>query len=112
MVAELEPVPLLPPGVHIQVDGRLDEDVWKVAPSYADWVQKEPDEGTPAINDTRVWLLYDDEALYVGVINYDDTVNPVAPRAEGCVRRDLEVDGHVIVLVRLGWDAKPPAVSA
>ncbi len=81
----------LPPGVHIRVDGRLDEDVWKVAPSYADWVQKEPDEGTPAINDTRVWLLYDDEALYVGVINYDEDPASIA---RNMARRDAAYAGR------------------
>jgi len=35
-------------------------------------VQKEPVEGAPAVNDSRVWLLYDNDALYVGAINYDD----------------------------------------
>ena len=81
----------LPAGVEVRVDGRLDEEVWQVAPSYADWVQKEPDEGTPAINDTRVWLLYDDEALYVGVINYDDAPGSIA---RNMARRDAVYSGR------------------
>jgi hypothetical protein len=59
----------LDPNTIIEVDGRLDEAVWETAPSYANWVQKEPVEGAPAINDSRVWLLYDENALYVGAIN-------------------------------------------
>lgn len=81
----------LPEGVEIRVDGRLDEEVWQVAPSYSDWVQKEPDEGAPAINDTQVWLLYDDEALYVGVINHDDAPGSIA---RNMARRDAVYSGR------------------
>jgi Domain of unknown function (DUF5916)/Carbohydrate family 9 binding domain-like len=81
----------LPPGVSIRVDGRLDEDVWQEAPSYADWVQKEPVEGAPAINDARVRLLYDDNALYVGVINYD---SDPASIARNMARRDAAYAGR------------------
>jgi hypothetical protein len=81
----------LPSGVTVQVDGRLDEDVWERAPSYADWVQKEPSEGSPAVNDSRVWLLYDESALYVGVINYD--ADP-ASIARNMARRDAAYAGR------------------
>jgi hypothetical protein len=81
----------LPEGAEIRVDGRLDEDVWSAAPSYADWVQKEPDEGSPALNDSRVWLLYDDEALYVGVINYDEDPSSIA---RNMARRDAAYAGR------------------
>jgi hypothetical protein len=81
----------LPEGVSIQVDGRLDEDVWQAAPSYADWVQKEPVEGSPALNDSRVWLLYDENALYVGVINYDDEPHGIA---RNMARRDAPYAGR------------------
>ena len=81
----------LPEGVTIQMDGRLDEDVWDVAPSYADWIQKEPEEGAPALNDTRAWLLYDDDALYVGVINYDEDPAGIA---RNMARRDAPYAGR------------------
>ena len=75
----------------IDLDGRLDEAVWDVAPSYADWVQKEPVEGTPAINDTRVWLLYDESSLYVGAINYDEDPTSIA---RNMARRDAGYAGR------------------
>lgn len=81
----------LPEGVAIRVDGRLDEAVWEEAPSYADWVQKEPVEGAPAVNDSRVWLLYDDDALYVGVINYDEDPASIA---RNMARRDAPYAGR------------------
>ena len=81
----------LDPGASIRVDGRLDESVWEAAPSYADWVQKEPEEGSPAINDTRFWLLYDESALYVGAINYDEDPSGIA---RNMARRDASYAGR------------------
>ncbi len=81
----------LPADVELRIDGRLDEEVWQQAPSYADWVQKEPVEGAPALNDTRVWLLYDEQALYVGVINYDDDPAHIA---RNMARRDASYAGR------------------
>lgn len=78
-------------GVSIEVDGRLDEAVWEAAPSYADWVQKEPVEGAPAINDTRVWLLYDESSLYVAAINYDEDPTTIA---RNMARRDAGYAGR------------------
>src|SRR5688572_8530279 len=48
------------------VDGRLDEGVWATASAAEGFVQKQPDEGAPALDDSEVRFLYDDRALYVG----------------------------------------------
>src|SRR5687767_15061835 len=48
------------------VDGRLDEGVWGTALAAAGFVQKQPEEGAPALDDSEVRFLYDDRALYVG----------------------------------------------
>ena len=53
------------------VDGILDEAVWQQATPLADFVQTEPQEGSPASERTEVRLLYDDAYVYVGVIWFD-----------------------------------------
>ena len=53
------------------VDGTLDEAVWQQATPLADFVQTEPQEGSPASERTEVRLLYDDAYVYVGVICFD-----------------------------------------
>jgi hypothetical protein len=53
------------------IDGILDEAVWQLGEPLSDFVQSEPTEGAPASERTEVRLLYDDQALYVGVICYD-----------------------------------------
>jgi hypothetical protein len=57
----------------ITLDGSLNEEVWKTAEAATDFVQAEPHEGQPATERTEVRLLYDREALYVGVRCYDAT---------------------------------------
>jgi hypothetical protein len=50
----------------MRLDGRLDEEIWQVAPPITDFTQKEPVEGAPPTDDMEVRFAYDDEALYVG----------------------------------------------
>lgn len=77
--------------VPIRVDGRLDEAIWSQVPYASGFVQKEPIEGAPAVNDTRVWVLYDDEALYVGAIMFDDEPERIA---QDLARRDSQYQGR------------------
>lgn len=56
----------------IQLDGRLDEPAWADAPVARDFIQNDPREGRPATFDTEVRMLYDSDALYIGVFAKDD----------------------------------------
>lgn len=51
----------------IRIDGHLNEPAWAAAPVTDHFTQIDPDEGKPASEPTEVRVLYDDEALYVGV---------------------------------------------
>jgi hypothetical protein len=53
------------------IDGTLDERVWLEAEPLTGFVQAEPFEGEPASQITEVRILYDDQAIYVGVVCYD-----------------------------------------
>ncbi|KPJ93060.1 MAG: hypothetical protein AMS18_06120 [Gemmatimonas sp. SG8_17] len=54
-----------------EIDGRLDDAAWAMAQPITDFVQRDPDEGEPATEQTVAWVLYDDGAVYVGVRAYD-----------------------------------------
>ena len=56
----------------IALDGRLDEPAWAAAPLAKDFIQNDPREGQPATFDTEVRMVYDDDALYIGVFARDD----------------------------------------
>ena len=49
------------------IDGRLDEAAWARAPLIDDFHQIQPTEYAEPTERTEVYLLYDDDALYVGV---------------------------------------------
>ncbi len=58
---------------RIVIDGRLDEADWKAADAAGGFLQRDPDEGQPATEQTEVRILFDDEAIYVGARMFDRT---------------------------------------
>ncbi len=67
---EARAVPLDGPVV---LDGRLEEPIWRSAPTASDFRQKQPKEGEPATQRTEVRFAFDEAALYVGARMYDDS---------------------------------------
>src|SRR5215468_2438420 len=49
------------------IDGSLDDPAWAAATATSAFVQKFPDEGAPPTHATTVRVLYDDEAVYLGI---------------------------------------------
>ena len=49
----------------LTIDGVLDERVYEDVLPMSDFIQIEPQEGSPATQQTEVWLLFDDEYVYV-----------------------------------------------
>ena len=82
-----------------QIDGRLDEEVWLRAAVIDEFIQQEPAEGEPATERTVVRLLYDAEALYLGVEAYDTEPDGVIATE---MRRDslrlLDEDNFQVIL--------------
>ena len=72
-------------GVRPQIDGVLDDPVWQQAPVFTGFVQREPEEGQPASEQTTVQVAYDDAMLYVGIMAYDSDPEGIVSRL---VRRD------------------------
>lgn len=57
---------------RIVLDGRLDESVWADATPISRFTQVDPEEGQPVSQPTEVRIVYDSDALYVGVRAWDD----------------------------------------
>src|SRR2546423_15518052 len=53
------------------IDGKLDDEIWRLAPVATGFTQNRPNEGAPAAEQTEVRVLYDDEALYIGARMYE-----------------------------------------
>ncbi len=82
------PAPKLPATSRdgdIDIDGRLDEPAWLLARPTTRFVQGEPIEGASPESQTEVRVLFDEAAIYVAVMMYED--NP-ADIGDQLVRRD------------------------
>jgi len=71
----------------IVIDGRLDEESWGSAPVDDAFVQQYPVEGAAPTERTELRVLYDDSALYVGIICFERS----APVVARLTRRDRVV---------------------
>jgi hypothetical protein len=49
----------------IDLDGRLDDEVYTAVPSIEGFIQQEPQEGQPVTERTEVWVLFDDRNVYI-----------------------------------------------
>lgn len=79
------------------IDGILDDEVWKNAPSVSDFIQFEPDKGKPASVRTVAKILYDNDYIYVAFLCYD----PEPEKIELETRRDRLMMGVDSVTVDL-----------
>jgi len=92
---EARAVPL--DGAQIQLDGRLDEAVWRNAPPATDFRQSQPHEGQPATQRTEVRFAFDGAALYVGARMFDD--HGAAGVQTRLVRRDGSANADYLEVI-------------
>ena len=90
-------VETIPASGTIVVDGMLDEPAWMQAPAVSGFVQRDPVEGAAPTERTEVFVLYDEEALYVGARLHDTSPDSIVARLG---RRDsfLQSDRFVVFL--------------
>jgi hypothetical protein len=55
----------------IALDGRLDDEVYRLFPAIDGFIQQEPSEGEPASERTDAWIFFDDRNLYVSARCWD-----------------------------------------
>jgi len=61
----------------IKTDGRLDEASWQTAVPATDFIIYNPYNGVPSSFRTEVRVLYDNDALYIGAMMYDDNPDSI-----------------------------------
>ncbi|MEO8554292.1 MAG: DUF5916 domain-containing protein, partial [Kofleriaceae bacterium] len=79
----------------ITIDGRLEEPAWQTAPKQTHFVQRFPKDGGKPQLDTTFAILYDDQAIYVGV--WLDDPEPAKIRAQ-LTRRDVDALADVVIV--------------
>lgn len=82
----------------INVDGLLNESVWKKAQEAGDFIQFQPERGEPSTFKTAVRILYDDKYIYFGFLCYDPEPEKIAARM---TKRDTDIksDDSVYVFI-------------
>ncbi|UCC24907.1 MAG: hypothetical protein JSU98_14415 [Gemmatimonadales bacterium] len=71
----------IPPGDEAPVvDGLLSDPAWGLAVPVRGFRQREPEEGTPATDDTEVRVVFDGETLYVGILAHDREPDRIVSR--------------------------------
>ena len=78
-----------------KIDGFLNDEIWQNAPASFDFLQKEPNEGELPTETTTIKIVYDNEALYVGVMCYDSEPDKIVARL---TRRDGWIESDRIRL--------------
>jgi hypothetical protein len=65
---------------NITIDGKINEESWKTAAIAGDFIMYEPDNGIPISENkkTEVKVLYDNTAVYVSAILYDDEPSKIS----------------------------------
>lgn len=63
----------------IEIDGKLDENTWQTASIANDFIMFDPDNGKtiPENKKTEVKVLYDNDAIYIGAIMYDENPDKI-----------------------------------
>lgn len=76
------------------IDGRLDDAVWQFASASSDFTQKFPQPGGLPTEPTIVRILYDDDALYVGI----DCIQRLAAVQRRLTRRDRDSESDSVTI--------------
>ena len=71
----------------LSIDGKLNEPAWATAVPSGDFMQSYPKVGAKPTDPTEVRVLYDDDAIYVGVRMFDSRPDSIA--AQLARSRDL-----------------------
>jgi hypothetical protein len=67
----------LPDGTRLVLDGTLSHPAWQTAPVHDQFIEKDPDNGAAPRHATRVRVLFDEQALWVGVEALDDAPDEI-----------------------------------
>lgn len=75
-----------------KIDGKINDSVWTKAFPVTDFIINSPDFGKPSQLKTKVWVLYDDAAIYIAAKLYEDPklVRKQLTARDGEQRQDID----------------------
>lgn len=82
-----------------RIDGFLEEEVWKAASPATNFIQKQPDEGRPATEDTEVRIMYDKNNLYIGVMCLDSEPDKIIANEKRRDSPNIYDNDHIQIML-------------
>lgn len=82
-------------GDAINLDGKLDEPVWRTAEAATGFTQMEPERGSLPSEETVFKVIYDEDAIYFGVACYENDVS----KTSSCLSRRDQIANSDIVSI-------------
>ena len=88
-----------------KIDGKLDDEAWTNAPFAKNFIERNPNNGTPEPDNlkTEVRILYDDVGIYIAAKMYDTEPNKIAKE---WVERDDVGNDDLFGIVINGYNDK------
>lgn len=90
----------------LRIDGALDEDAYAAVEPITDFIQQEPQEGAPSTEPTHVWVLYDDDHLYISARCADSQPHRIVAndmRREG---RNITQNDNISIIIDTFYDRR------
>jgi hypothetical protein len=84
----------------IQLDGRLDEQIYTTVKPASGFIQIEPQPGAQATDQTEVWVFFDNDNIYVGARAFDSDMSIVGTE----MRRDNNATWNGNDLIGVAFD--------
>ena len=81
---------------RIRADGLLDEEAWLKANVTGDFIMYNPYNGRPSGYRTEVRVLYNDEALFIGAMMYDDSPDSIFTELGARDDDDINADNFYV----------------
>ncbi len=97
----------LEPGEGIDVDGRLDEELWGRAAFASDFTQRSPNPGAPPTEHTEFSFVYTETALYVGARMYSQDPSEIRAIISSSTSTAIRTAGPTSPLL-----SRPPEVDS
>jgi hypothetical protein len=86
-------------GESPEIDGILEEDVWRIAPAATNFIQKQPAEGRPATENTEVRVLYDRNNLYIGIMCFDSEPEKIIANEKRRDSNNIYDNDHIQIML-------------
>ncbi len=83
-------------GKQIEIDGDVSDEAWNIVEWTSDFVEKDPDEGTPPAYQTKFKITYDKKFLYIALRAYDAEPEKIESRLS---RRDGFAGDRINVII-------------